>query len=249
MACALPHHLFFFFFFFFFFLLFLLPFSTVAQTNGTVAVVHLSLQIPRIPHGCHPLVFLHLGLNHFRKRISSAFHMVPPNTRPNRCLWYFRPQQFVQPWLPRIFNDAGFMYILRRNNQRFDLTPRQLLFPTTEYYHRATLNFDGVFTQYYHPKSFDSSTKWTPIWSAPDNICLNINGEEGSGACGFNSICTLNEYKRPECKCPPGYSLLDPNNTYGSCKPNFSHSCSEDDINSGEELYDLLPLKDTAWLT
>ncbi|KAL7174676.1 hypothetical protein ACSBR2_033844 [Camellia fascicularis] len=33
MACALPHHL-----LFLFLLLFLLPFSIVAQTNGTVAV-------------------------------------------------------------------------------------------------------------------------------------------------------------------------------------------------------------------
>ncbi|KAL7203014.1 hypothetical protein ACSBR1_034461 [Camellia fascicularis] len=137
-----------------------------------------------------------------------------------------------------IFDDKGFMYILRRNNQRFDLTPQSMLFPATENFHRATLNFDGVFTQYYHPKTFSS-----------DNICVDIRGTEGSGACGFNSICRLNDNQRPDCKCPPGYSLLEPNNTYGSCKPNFTQSCSEDDINSVEDIYDFLTLIDTDWPT
>ncbi|KAI7982781.1 G-type lectin S-receptor-like serine/threonine-protein kinase LECRK3 [Camellia lanceoleosa] len=148
-----------------------------------------------------------------------------------------------------IFEDTGFMYILRRNNQRFDLTPQSMLFPATENFHRATLNFDGVFTQYYHPKTFNSSTKWTPIWSQPDNICVDIRGTEGCGACGFNSICRLNDNQRPDCKCPPGHSLLDPNNTYGDCKPNFTQSCLEDDINSAKDIYDFLTLIDTDWPT
>ncbi|KAI7982414.1 G-type lectin S-receptor-like serine/threonine-protein kinase LECRK3 [Camellia lanceoleosa] len=57
-----------------------------------------------------------------------------------------------------IFDDTGFMYILRRNNQRFYIKRQSMLFPTIEYFHRATLNFDGVFTQYYHPKTFDSDS-------------------------------------------------------------------------------------------
>ncbi|THG21009.1 G-type lectin S-receptor-like serine/threonine-protein kinase LECRK3 [Camellia sinensis] len=148
-----------------------------------------------------------------------------------------------------IFDDTGFMYILTRNNRRIDLTPRSMLFPATENFHRATLNFDGVFTQYYYPKTFDNGTKWTPIWSQPDNICVDIRGTEGSGACGFNSICKLNDYKRPDCKCPRGYSLLDPNNTYGSCKPNFAQGCLENDINSAEAIYDFETLIDTDWPT
>ncbi|KAI7989491.1 G-type lectin S-receptor-like serine/threonine-protein kinase LECRK3 [Camellia lanceoleosa] len=333
MACALPHHLFFFFFFFFFFL-FLLPFSTVAQTNGTVAVGTSITANTKDTPWLSPSGVFAFGFKPLQEKnlflLSIWYHQIPDQTvvwygndgipistgskldlTPDRGLvlsdsqgnelwksqfivdsvaygfmndtgnfvlvrsdsfnlwesfkyptdtmlptqimesggvifsrlsetnfsqgrfqfrllldgnlvlntrdittnfaydaYYisgtFDPNNSSNSGYQVIFNDAGFMYILRRNNQRFDLTPQQLLFPTTEYYHRATLNFDGVFTQYYHPKSFDSSTKWTPIWSAPDNICLNINGEEGSGACGFNSICTLNEYKRPECKCPPG---------------------------------------------
>ncbi|KAF5930062.1 hypothetical protein HYC85_030935 [Camellia sinensis] len=124
-----------------------------------------------------------------------------------------------------------------------------MLFPATENFHRATLNFDGVFTQYYHPKTFNSGTKWTPIWSQPDNICVDICGTEGSGACGFNSICKLNDYKRPNCKCPRGYSLLDPSNAYGRCKPNFAQGCLENDINSTEDIHDFETLIDTDWPT
>ncbi|CAL5354251.1 unnamed protein product [Camellia sinensis] len=148
-----------------------------------------------------------------------------------------------------IFDDKGVMYILRRNNEIFYITPQGMLFPATEYFHRATLDFDGVFTQYYHPKTFNSSTKWTRIWSQPDNICVDIGGGEGSGACGFNSICRLNDNQRPDCKCPPRYSLLDPNNTYGSCKPNFTQSCLEDDIMSAEDIYDFETLISTDWPT
>ncbi|XP_028069199.1 G-type lectin S-receptor-like serine/threonine-protein kinase LECRK3 [Camellia sinensis] len=96
-------------------------------------------------------------------------------------------------------------------------------------------------------RTFNSSTKWTPIWSQPDNICVDIGGGEGSGACGFNSICRLNDNQRPDCKCPPGYSLLDLNNTYGSYKPNFTQSCLEDDINSVEDIYDFETLINTDW--
>ncbi|KAI7984312.1 G-type lectin S-receptor-like serine/threonine-protein kinase LECRK3 [Camellia lanceoleosa] len=148
-----------------------------------------------------------------------------------------------------IFDDKGVMYILRKNNKIFYIKPQGMLFPTIEYFHRATLDFDGVFTQYYHPKTFNSSTKWTHIWSQLDNICVDIGGGEGSEACGFNSICRLNDNQRPDCKCPPGYSLFDSNNTYGSCKPNFTQSCLEDDINFAEDIYDFETLINTDWPT
>ncbi|KAI7984309.1 G-type lectin S-receptor-like serine/threonine-protein kinase RLK1 [Camellia lanceoleosa] len=60
-----------------------------------------------------------------------------------------------------------------------------MLFATTENFHRATLNFDRVFTQYCHLKTFNSGTKWTPIWSQPDNICVDICGTEAVGLVGL----------------------------------------------------------------
>lgn len=145
-----------------------------------------------------------------------------------------------------IFNETGYFFVLRRNNQRVDLTPK-LAVPTSDYYHRVTLNFDGVLNQYYHPKTATGNPKWTALWSQPDNICVDIVGKEGIGACGFNSICTLNDYGRPECSCPAGFSLVDPNDKYGSCKPSFTPSCEEYDRGSAEDVYGLVELIDTDW--
>ncbi|XP_047316077.1 G-type lectin S-receptor-like serine/threonine-protein kinase LECRK3 [Impatiens glandulifera] len=149
-----------------------------------------------------------------------------------------------------IYDSTGYMFIRRRNGQRSDLTPNSLIMPPDSYY-RATLGFDGVFTQYHHPKSFTGNPNWTPIWSKPDNICLNINGVKGIGACGYNNVCTLGDNKRPVCECPIGFSLIDPNNTYGSCKPSFTSSCRDEEleVDSLKDVYDFQELLDTDWPT
>ncbi|KAG6682925.1 hypothetical protein I3842_13G166800 [Carya illinoinensis] len=85
----------------------------------------------------------------------------------------------------------------------------------------ATLDFDGVFTLYSHPKASNSNRSWSPLWSVPENICVDSLVSEGIGVCGYNSICTLKADGRPMCRCPRGYSLLDPDDQYGSCKPDF----------------------------
>ncbi|KAK2987678.1 hypothetical protein RJ640_028926 [Escallonia rubra] len=148
-----------------------------------------------------------------------------------------------------IFNETGHLYInLRRNGETFELTP-QVIPSASENYYRATLNFDGVFAQYHYPKVFTGVQNWTQVWSKPDNICLNIRGDEGSGACGYNSVCTLGESRRPICECPRRFSLLDPSDKYGSCKPEFTQSCDADEPTSAEDLYDFEVLTDTDWPT
>ncbi|GJR48615.1 G-type lectin S-receptor-like serine/threonine-protein kinase LECRK3 [Tanacetum coccineum] len=113
-----------------------------------------------------------------------------------------------------------------RNGKRYDLTPNQeLLFG--DYYHRVTLDFDGVFTQYYHPKDSTDNSSWGTVCSYPENICLSFCGIVGSGACGFNNVCSLNQGNRPKCECPRGFSLLDPSDPNGHCKPYFFPSCEE----------------------
>ncbi|KAK9224457.1 hypothetical protein WN943_009490 [Citrus x changshan-huyou] len=83
-----------------------------------------------------------------------------------------------------MLNESGYMYILRRNSQRFDLTKGRVV-PAADFYHRATLNFDGVFAQYFYPKNGNGN--WSVVWSEPENICVNIGGGLGSGACGYNN--------------------------------------------------------------
>ncbi|PQQ00045.1 G-type lectin S-receptor-like serine/threonine-protein kinase RLK1 [Prunus yedoensis var. nudiflora] len=117
-----------------------------------------------------------------------------------------------------VFNDSGYMYVLRENGEKFTWGNRG---SAMGYYTRATLNFDGVFAQYVYPKNFSGNASWKPLWSLPDNICLAIDADSGPGVCGLNSICTFSAVdKRPKCECPRGFSLLDPNDLYGICNPN-----------------------------
>ncbi|KAL8091178.1 hypothetical protein AgCh_040327 [Apium graveolens] len=143
------------------------------------------------------------------------------------------------------FNETGYMYIVRGNGGIYDLTKQKL--PAPGYYHRATLDFDGVFTQYYHPKEFTGTPSWTVVWQEPGNMCADVKGVHGSGACGFNNVCSLDDKRRPVCECIKGYVLLNPRDEYGSCKPNFSLSCDDNGLSSAEELYGLLELRDIDW--
>ncbi|KAL7619197.1 hypothetical protein Lser_V15G02574 [Lactuca serriola] len=145
-----------------------------------------------------------------------------------------------------IFDGVGYLYLLRRNGSKFDLTPSQEL-PFGDYYHRVTLDFDGVFTQYYHSRDSADNSSWERVWSFPENICLSFLASEGSGACGYNNICSLDQNNRPKCECPRGFSLLDPNDPYGDCKPYFFPNC--DKGASNKEDIDFVELKDIDWPT
>ncbi|KAF7837130.1 G-type lectin S-receptor-like serine/threonine-protein kinase RLK1 [Senna tora] len=137
-------------------------------------------------------------------------------------------------------------FMLRDSNDTYNLSSGITASPT-QYYLRATLSFDGVFTLYQHPKSSFGNETWTPLWSLPDNICTKSLVTTGSGVCGYNSICSLNDYNRPVCECPKGYSLLDPNDPYGSCKPDFIQGCEEDKLSQGKDLYEFEMLINTDW--
>ncbi|XP_054820611.1 G-type lectin S-receptor-like serine/threonine-protein kinase LECRK3 [Prosopis cineraria] len=148
-----------------------------------------------------------------------------------------------------VFDSSGDLYVLKDDNQRFSLSPSGKT-PSndmsTRFYLRATLNFDGVFSLYQYPKdnknSSDQKQSWIPLWSQPENICTSSLVSAGSGVCGYNSICDLNDVQRPICHCPKGYSLIDPNDAYGSCKPDFTQGCEED-----RKLHDFEVLINTDW--
>ncbi|KAH0780558.1 hypothetical protein KY290_000156 [Solanum tuberosum] len=144
-----------------------------------------------------------------------------------------------------VFEENGVMYVLKRNNQRQILTPRSI--PSgSDNYHRVTLNFDGVLSHYYHSRILNSSG-WNILWSQPNNICIEIDGDKGPGSCGYNNVCSLGSNNRPVCNCPKGYSLVDPNDAYGDCKPVFSISCDEVGRGSPEDLYSFIMIRDTDW--
>ncbi|KAE8037039.1 hypothetical protein FH972_009665 [Carpinus fangiana] len=140
------------------------------------------------------------------------------------------------------FNESGYVYILRENDQIFPLSQKKVG-SADDFYFRATLDFDGVFTLYSHPRNSSSNQTWIPLWFEPENICLSSSS--GVGVCGYNSICSLKADQRPACECPRGYSLLDPNDRYGSCKPDFIQGCEEDSHRA--DLYDFEVLLNTDW--
>lgn len=148
-----------------------------------------------------------------------------------------------------IFNQSGNLVVLRRNGLISEIGKAEPV-SSEDYYQRITLNFDGVLTQYYYPKASSANETWKPLWSLPDNICVRIFDDLGSGACGFNSICSLAD-QRPVCTCPQGYSLTDENDKYGNCKPDFNLSCDEEtqtqNSTAGVAVYDFFELVDVDW--
>ncbi|KAE8656670.1 putative Receptor-like protein kinase 1 [Hibiscus syriacus] len=145
-----------------------------------------------------------------------------------------------------VFNESGYLFVLRENEER-DLLTQRTTGSAKNVYYRATLGFDGVFTLYSHPKTFTgNNARWTALWSEPDNICTSTPINAGSGACGLNNICSITAEKRPSCGCPSGYTLVDPMNRYGNCKPNFTQSCDQEPA-PVEDLYDFEVLINVDW--
>nr|DAD29981.1 TPA_asm: hypothetical protein HUJ06_031449 [Nelumbo nucifera] len=79
-----------------------------------------------------------------------------------------------------IFNESGSIFILRRNGSTFPLTPGNDKYPSNEFYYRATLDFDGVFTQYARPRTSAGNESWFSVWYVPDDILRNSGGNNGS---------------------------------------------------------------------
>ncbi|XP_052725792.1 G-type lectin S-receptor-like serine/threonine-protein kinase LECRK3 [Vigna angularis] len=140
-----------------------------------------------------------------------------------------------------LFNESGNIYVNTTNGTIIQPQGSQWnisdLDPEVNYY-RATLDFTGVFTQYYHPRNNTAQSGWRIMRYVPDNVCNAIGYQYGSGSCGYNSYCSM-ENQRPTCKCPYGYSLLDPGNQFGGCQPNFTLACGADVQTPPEELYEM----------
>ncbi|KAM7497338.1 hypothetical protein LguiA_021752 [Lonicera macranthoides] len=148
-----------------------------------------------------------------------------------------------------VFNESTSIYISKASNQNFVLSQGDQG-SQMNFYHRATLNFDGVFVHYRRPKTSSGNETWSTVWLIPDNICVQSNVQVGSGVCGYNKICRLNIDRRPDCQCPQqGFTLVDPEDEYRGCVPNFLQSCVEDHMVSVENKYDLDTVTNINWPT
>ncbi|KAM7273843.1 hypothetical protein ACFE04_028507 [Oxalis oulophora] len=141
-----------------------------------------------------------------------------------------------------IFNQSGYLYLEAKNGSILYTVFSDAISPE-DFYQRATLDSDGVFRDYCHPKSSLNAGKWDMAWSTlsvvPDNICTSIKRDFGSGACGYNSYCLMDHDRKPSCLCPNGYSFIDPNDVRKGCKPNFlQQSCDKDESDAFD--YDVM---------
>ncbi|KAB1221108.1 G-type lectin S-receptor-like serine/threonine-protein kinase RLK1 [Morella rubra] len=151
-----------------------------------------------------------------------------------------------------VFNQSGSVYLAARNGSILKMISSDAG-STEDFYQRAILEYDGVFRHYLYPKSttISRSGRWPEAWSPlssfiPSNICGDITQGTGSGACGFNSYCTLGNDQRPNCHCPEGYTFIDPDDVVKGCKQNFQpQSC--DEAFPETDSFDIRSLINTDW--
>ncbi|KAJ4957848.1 hypothetical protein NE237_024959 [Protea cynaroides] len=148
-----------------------------------------------------------------------------------------------------VFNQSGYIYVSVKNGTLVDLNLESSS-SVKDFYHTARLDFDGVFRRYTYPKS-STDGRWPQSWSVssyvPSNICTAIRSETGSGACGFNSYCKLDEDQRPRCECPPGYVHLDATDKFNGCGPNFTTQSCEEDGFKEEVKFQMEEIPSTDW--
>jgi hypothetical protein len=151
-----------------------------------------------------------------------------------------------------MLDKSGYLQIrnsLSQNTSNLTMSKGHVIRADSNYY-KATLDFDGILRVYAHPKNFTGNDGWSAIWYVPDNICLSIYDTFGSGPCGYNSICELAEFGKPDCKCAPGFSLLDVSNSYSGCKlddVSYMHECNENGSVIGEDRFELIEMEFVDW--
>ncbi|XP_074566778.1 G-type lectin S-receptor-like serine/threonine-protein kinase LECRK3 [Curcuma longa] len=140
------------------------------------------------------------------------------------------------------FNESGSIYFEQSDNSVVIFTSGGQN-SMRDYYQRGTLDADGVFRQYVHPRNNLSTRAWGDGWTSvafqPPNICEVTNAEAGSGACGFNSYCRFDDNQQVNCECPPQFSFLDPARKYEGCKPDFALQSCQMDASQAQEMFEL----------
>ncbi|KAJ6750544.1 hypothetical protein OIU85_001117 [Salix viminalis] len=149
-----------------------------------------------------------------------------------------------------VLDKSGHLNVLLDSRSVVNLTMGRE-FPAGDYFYRATLDADGLFTLYGHPRAQINGRwgqTWFTIWSVPDDICSDSKGDLGLGPCGYNSYCSLGTNRRPLCECLPGFSLSDTNNKFGGCQQNSLPNCREGK-SKPEDLYAIQEVPNTFWPT
>ncbi|KAM6578958.1 hypothetical protein CsatB_030795 [Cannabis sativa] len=145
------------------------------------------------------------------------------------------------------FDAKGNLYLLSSDRKICIAKSDDAIVSPSKHYLKVTLNFHGVLSLSYCPKSNHNTTEmsWKVLKAIPDDICndLIVPRSMGTGPCGYNSICKVRDDGIPTCKCPIGYSFLNPNSNYSGCKPDFQQICDD----NGNKMMSMKDLPKTDW--
>ncbi|RWR77720.1 G-type lectin S-receptor-like serine/threonine-protein kinase LECRK2 [Cinnamomum micranthum f. kanehirae] len=123
-------------------------------------------------------------------------------------------------------NMIMFVYNTTTPNQNNLSDAGNLPTPHSDYYHRATLNDVGNFQIFYYKKANVPQVgqwSWSLAWQAIEQPC-NV-----TGLCEEYGYCFLDANQKPSCLCPLNFTLLDPNNPFKGCSPDFApQRCGKD---------------------
>ncbi|KAG0467906.1 hypothetical protein HPP92_017234 [Vanilla planifolia] len=134
------------------------------------------------------------------------------------------------------FNSTGRIDVVSATGEVISTLTTAVTKSTADFYHRGTIDPDGVFRHYVHQKPSTDGTagEWKVMDFKPADICRALMTNVGSGVCGFNSYCGYDYSGMVACQCPEGYSWVDPKRTYKGCKPDFAMpSCNDGAQNVG----------------
>ncbi|XP_058725602.1 G-type lectin S-receptor-like serine/threonine-protein kinase LECRK3 [Vicia villosa] len=178
----------------------------------------------------------------------------PSNTNINAQFEAYYDSRTVDPYNKsanvgqKLIFDKYELYISKKNSSKFSIIGnRNETFLNDDFYYKATINYDGVFTLSYFPKYLKNVTSWLVAKTIPENMCSNDNFNNGKGVCGINSICNLRYDQRTMCTCLKGYSLIDSNNRYGGCKQNVQIICPSRHNVSHKDAYLMMRLSNIYW--
>ncbi|KAL6650410.1 hypothetical protein ACP70R_009335 [Stipagrostis hirtigluma subsp. patula] len=147
-----------------------------------------------------------------------------------------------------VFDSTGRIFIALDNGTQINMTSGAIG-PMKNFYHRATLDPDGVFRQYVYPKKVSNlwNQSWDQVGFQPPNIC-EATTKVGSGTCGFNSYCSFDGTKsQTTCMCPVQYSFIDEERKYKGCKPDFEPQSCDLDETAAMTQFQLTPLSSVDW--
>ncbi|KAF2321327.1 hypothetical protein GH714_038702 [Hevea brasiliensis] len=123
----------------------------------------------------------------------------------------------------------------------------------------AVLNTNNLPTGFPYDAYFWSETVDSNLSNAGLRVVFNESGylyvceqtleDKELGLVALMVSANLNIDERPICSCPQRFSLLDPNDSHGGCRPDFYTQSCEEDVSNSPEDFDFLELENTDWPT